>query len=138
MVLPLETERNEILKPEIVVKVRKLRVYIAGPITLGDRTLNLRAAILAADEVLRAGHLPFIPHLNDLWHLVCPHPAEDWYEWDNHWLSVCNVLVRLPGESVGADNEVALAKSLGIMVCRLEEFLQYFDQRNISNAPHPE
>lgn len=122
----------------MVSKVKKLYVYIAGPITLGDRTLNLRAAIMAGDAVLRAGHIPFIPHLSELWHLVCPHPADDWYRLDEHWLAKCDVLIRLPGESVGADNEVQLAKSLGLLVCDLETFLQFFDQRNISNAPTPD
>lgn len=123
---------------QLATKLKKLYVYIAGPITLGDRTLNLRSAIVAGDAVLRAGHIPFIPHLNDLWHLVCPHSVATWYALDEHWIAKCDVLIRLPGESVGADSEVKLAKDLGLLVCDLDTFLQFFDQRNISNAPHPE
>jgi hypothetical protein len=131
VVIPLETERKDILITT-VSKVKKLRVYIAGPISIGDRTLNLRAAILAGDAVLRAGHLPFIPHLNEAWHLVCPHPAEDWYEWDNYWLAVCDILVRLPGESPGSDNEEDLARSLSIPVFSLEDFLHHFGREERS------
>ena len=130
----METERKEILTSG-VLKERKLRVYIAGPITLGDRTLNLRAAILAGDAVFKAGHLPYIPHLNDIWHLVCPHPAEEWYKMDEPWLALCEVVVRLPGESVGADRECFLARRLGIPVVSLEHFLERFGRREINEGP---
>ena len=39
-----------------------------------------------------------------------------WIELDFVWLAHCNVLFRLPGESTGADMEVAEAKRLGIPI----------------------
>ena len=125
------------MRTESALKLKKLYVYIAGPITLGDRTQNLRQAILAGDEVLRAGHIPFIPHLNDIWHLVCPHPADDWYTMDEFWIAKCDALIRLPGASVGADAEVELANKLGLLVSDLETFLDHFDRRRLDNAPTP-
>lgn len=93
-----------------------LYVYIAGPITHGDRTLNLRTAILAADVVWRAKHFVFVPHLNDTYHLVAPHDYESWLAFDFAWLAKCDVLVRLPGISPGADREVVFATEHGIPV----------------------
>ncbi len=119
------------------MRLKKLYVYIAGPITLGDRTMNLRQAILAGEEVLKAGHIPFIPHLNDFWHLVCPHTPEEWYKYDEFWVAKCDILIRLPGASVGADEEVRLARQLGLLVVDMETFLEHFDNRRYSDAPTP-
>lgn len=81
------------------------KVYIAGPYTLGDTALNVRRAILAADEVWAAGFLPYVPHLDHLWHLVSPKPISTWYAMDIGWLRVCDAVLRLQGESEGADIE---------------------------------
>ena len=87
-----------------------MRVYIAGPYTKGDVAVNVRNAIEAADAVLKAGHVPFIPHLTHFWHMVCPGPYEQWTKLDLEWLPFCNALIRLPGESSGSDAEVKIAE----------------------------
>jgi len=84
-------------------------VYIAGPYAQGDVAVNVRNAIDAAEQVWQAGHTPFVPHLNVLWHMVYPHPPSDWYFWDSIWLMRCDALIRLEGESPGADMEVQQA-----------------------------
>lgn len=93
-----------------------VRIYIAGPYTRGDIAENLRRAVAMADVVLAAGHVPFVPHLTHLWHLISPKPYETWLQLDLAWLDQCQVLIRLPGESHGADAEVAYAKEHGIPV----------------------
>ena len=93
-----------------------MRVYIAGPYTKGDVVVNVRNAVLAADRIFDAGHLPYVPHLTHLWHTVSPHPWEDWMRLDMGWLPACDALVRMPGESTGADLEVEQARNLGIPV----------------------
>ena len=40
----------------------------------------------------------------------------DWLAVDFAWIRVCDAVLRLPGESVGADMETAEAKRLGIPV----------------------
>ena len=55
---------------------------------------------------------------------------ERWLEYDMEWLTACDALVRLPGESKGADREVARAKELGIEVYTLDEFLQLLEIDN--------
>lgn len=101
-----------------------MRLYIAGPYSKGDVALNVREAIVAADILLNKGHKPYIPHLNHLWHLVKPHDYETWLALDMAYLAVCEALVRLPGESPGAEREVAFAHKNGISVYySIEEFL---------------
>ncbi len=103
-----------------------MRVYIAGPYTKGDVALNVRRAIEAGNRVAEAGHYPFIPHFSHVWHLLCPHEYRFWMRQDLAWLPLCEALIRLPGESSGADEEVQRADLLGIPVFRsVEEFLAW-------------
>jgi hypothetical protein len=101
-----------------------MRIYVAGPYTKGDVALNVRAAIEAADKLLKRGHVPYLPHLTHFWHLVCPGPYEQWIALDSAWIPFCEAIVRLPGESSGADGEVELAARLGMPVFTLEEALE--------------
>lgn len=91
------------------------RLYIAGPITIGDRQANITAAVEAAEVAVGRGWTPFIPHLNCLWDDLSPvrHDYEFWMQQDLRWLRQCNALLRLPGESRGADREVRECESLG-------------------------
>jgi hypothetical protein len=91
------------------------KIYISGPYSkhMVDGTRN---AIMAAEALRKAGYLPFVPHLSLLWDLVCPSPYEEWIDYDLAWLRHCNALLRLPGESPGADREVLLAQQLRIPV----------------------
>ena len=102
-----------------------MRVYIAGPYTKGDVTQNVRKALDMAQKVVEAGHSPFVPHLYHFWHLVHPGPYEQWMELDLEWLSVCEAMIRLPGESPGATIEEEFCQEANIPVYfSLEEFLE--------------
>lgn len=105
--------------------MRSKRIYVAGPYTKGDVILNTRAVILAADELALAGYIPFVPHLSLFWHMLCPHPVDFWYQYDMKWLELCDCLVRLPGESIGSNLEVARAKHLCIPVYKSVEEALY-------------
>ncbi len=59
-----------------------MKVFVSGPYTHPDPVVNTRNAILAGEDIVRLGHTPYIPHLNHLWHLVCPHDPMFWYEYD--------------------------------------------------------
>ena len=93
-----------------------MRVYVAGPYSKGVVAENVREAIRWADHLLRCGFTPFVPHLTHLWELVSPKPYEEWLAYDFEWLVMCNAVLRLSGESPGADREVAEAERLGIPV----------------------
>jgi len=88
-------------------------VYIAGPYTKPDPVLNVRAHCMAAEQVRKMGLLPFVPLLSHLWHLVSPHDYDYWMEMDLEWVAQCDAVLRLPGESAGADSEVRMAKEMG-------------------------
>lgn len=108
-----------------------MRVYIAGPYTKGDVVLNVRRAVEAADQVLKAGHAPYCPHLTHFWHYLCPGSWEQWLALDKEWVKVCEALIRLDGDSVGADREAALARSLGIPVFdSVESWTSYLVRRD--------
>lgn len=96
--------------------MRRTRVYIAGPYTLGDKEANVRASIDAATVLLDSGFAPYVPHLTHYWDAVHPRHYATWIALDMQWLTCCDVLLRLPGPSEGADGEVAAAGALGIPV----------------------
>lgn len=91
-------------------------VYIAGPYTKPDPVTNTRNACLVADELDALGVAVIVPHLSMLWHTISPQPIETWYRRDLAVLEHCNAVVCLPGESSGADAEVAHARSLGLSI----------------------
>ncbi len=100
-----------------------MKVYVAGPYT-SEPGSNVNTAIKAAQRLVENGHTPFVPHLYHLWHLIIPGSYEQWIALDLEWLRSCHALVRLPGESSGADREVAFALELGIKVYfSIDEFL---------------
>ena len=94
----------------------RAKIYIAGPYTKGDVALNVRNAIKTANELADLSFAPFVPHFTHFWHMLYPRPYEFWLELDNEFLPYCDAVLRIPGESDGADKEVALAKTLGLPV----------------------
>ena len=94
----------------------KKRVYVAGPYTRGDVAINVRTALESADCLLSLGYAPFVPHLTHLWHLTFPHPYQVWIDLDLEWVAICDAVLRIPGESGGADGETAYAIERGIPV----------------------
>lgn len=99
-------------------------VYVSGPYSVGSQVENVRAAILAAEQIRNVGHYAFVPHLWYHWDLISPRGWDDWMEQSLAWISRCDVLVRLPGTSPGSDREVLLARERGMPVyLGIEEFL---------------
>lgn len=106
--------------------LRKPRVYIAGPISKGNQFHNCADGILANRLVMMLGGTPFCPHLSMLTDVVCHAMSklepeyevtyDEWLQMDFEWIDVCDVLLRLPGESKGADMEVEHARNRDIKV----------------------
>jgi len=107
-----------------------LMILIAGPYasgTNGDPTLmarNLRRLEEAAWPIFRAGHIPMIGEWVALPVLSSagasgpadPLAAEVMYPTAQRLLQHCDGVLRLPGESRGADQDVAIARERGIPV----------------------
>jgi hypothetical protein len=91
-------------------------VYVAGPYSSGDTVLNVRNAVMAADELIKIGFIPYIPHLTMFYHFMLPHEYQFWLDYDIQWLDRCDALLRLLGDSSGADKEVDHALKMGIPV----------------------
>ena len=67
----------------------------------------------------------YLPHLWHFFATTVEHGVtrEQWIAQDLAWIEVCEAVVRLPGESAGADREVVFARQRGIPVWSLEEVL---------------
>ena len=100
------------------------RVYISGPITNGDRNWNQYQSNVAHRALLLAGYAVLNPMPTGVipfaWDGSVDHAT--WLESDFSFVSVCDMVVRLPGESKGGDMEVEYAKSLGIPVYTPDDF----------------
>jgi nucleoside 2-deoxyribosyltransferase len=90
-------------------------IYVAGPYTADPERCTLEA-MDAADALEDAGYVAFIPHLSHFRHQRRPRDYRHWMTVDLAWLAKCDALLRLPGHSPGADEEVAFAQGRGLPV----------------------
>jgi len=105
----------------------KHKIFISSPYSNGDVEQNVHAQIKAADQLMNFGFVPFVPLLSHYQELVYPRPYQDWLEFTLAWVLSCDALLRLPGKSSGADNEVRHAKENGIPVFyTLDELTEHF------------
>lgn len=107
---------------------RKKLIYVAGPISLGVVWKNVAAAHAAGIKLLKAGYSVIVPHGSVFWGNliragrwepeVQPNGTQhsDWMGCDLEIVRRCDCLLRLPGESKGADMEVDVAERNGLPV----------------------
>lgn len=96
--------------------MKPLMIYVAGPIT-HNFIGGLIDALDVGMELIDMGHIPYLPQTLML--MVVRHGTsvldvgsldyEKWMEFDFNVIDRCDALYRLPGESAGADREVAYA-----------------------------
>ena len=101
------------------------RIYISGPISKGDKNHNLKQSFDAQERLIRAGFSPLNPMLTML--LPCEQFIEHqvWIDVDLPWVAMSDAVLRLPGESAGADQECDYADELGIPIyTKLEELIE--------------
>lgn len=97
--------------------LRRPLVYVAAPYTRPDPVENTHLLIAEVNQIAEEGIVtPIAPHLTLLWHLVRPQPLEFWYAYDLAIVARCDAVLRLPGDSTGADEEVRFADERGIPV----------------------
>jgi len=89
-----------------------IKVYIASPYTLGDVAINVKRQMDMADQLMNLGFAPFVPLYSHFQHMAHPRPYADWIKLDLEWVEVCDCVLRLSGESSGADGEVLYAREL--------------------------
>ncbi|HEX7123227.1 MAG TPA: DUF4406 domain-containing protein [Gemmatimonadaceae bacterium] len=94
----------------------RIRVYISGPLSQGNRKQNVRNAIEAGRRLIEAGFSVFVPHLSHYMDETDELGHDTWVAVDLQWVAVSDAVLRLPGRSSGADAEVRHAQHLGIPV----------------------
>ena len=121
-----------------------LTIYVAGPYTKGDVAVNVFNALRFADYLMRQNVTPFVPHLTHFWHIMHPHTYEEWCKYDLVWMLKCDGILRIAGESAGADKEWDVAMESNIPGIVVQSFnlqdLKHLDTwietlRHIQNRP---
>ncbi len=129
---------------------RDVMIFVAGPISQGDLRANIRQACEAGVRLMKAGLAVHVPHLTCFMGQVyvgegaIPEvlPAgtaiEDWYGLSLAEVHRCDAVLRLQGESRGADLEVAEAIRMGKPVFQCdEEVIQWAISKSVGEAGSP-
>ena len=99
-------------------------VYIASPYSIGNQAANVRRQIDAYRDLVQHGYVPYAPLLSHFVDLVYPMAYSRWMQIDREIILRCDALLRLPGESEGADKETAFAREHKIPVVESIEELR--------------
>lgn len=91
-------------------------IYVAGPMTIGDREENLKKGLVAAEAIWKMDFAPFVPHLAFFYNDYFTHTWGEWLDYDETIIKSCCAIFRIEGESKGADREEAFARTEGIPV----------------------
>lgn len=120
----------------------RILVFISGPLSnSGNLDENVNNAVKAGVELAKAGLAPVIPHLSVFTAKPCNryasmrdldgpqtvigtgtragHPDisyREWVEIGEAQAAACGAVLRLPGESPGAERECRVARSFGVPV----------------------
>lgn len=113
--------------------MKRPMVYIAGPISKGDLAHNINQASRAFEELALAGLAPLCQHWScfsgpvqvsaahgTVYAVAGQQPNQlthaDWLAVDLVFVERSDAVLRLPGQSTGADMETAHARASGIPV----------------------
>lgn len=92
-------------------------VYIAGPLGKPEAwEVNIARAVAAGNAVADAGHSPIVPHLFVSLDRERPRTHAEWMKIDLAIVRKCDAVLRIPGDSPGADEEVRVAIAAKIPV----------------------
>lgn len=113
----------------------KTLCYCAGPYTNPDPIANSHSAARVFFALRDHGIVPYVPHTDLMLHLVQPMPYRFWLDYCLDLVPRFDCVFRMPGFSKGADEEVALAESLGIPVFReYREVIRFAQERSPAHA----
>jgi hypothetical protein len=102
----------------MTIERRRLRVYVAGPIS-SDVFEGVHRGMQTGRRMFLDGLAPFIPHTDAFFFLANGSDGTNWnayLEYDLEYILVADAVYRLQGESRGADLEVERARGLHIPV----------------------
>lgn len=118
--------------------LKKLKIYIASPYTLGNKIKNVRLQIDAFHILRDMGFIPIPPLTSHYINEVQERTHAEWLEYDFEILRTCDMIVRIRpldeyGKEIyssGADMEEKEAKRLGLPYYEfktLEEMKIFFE-----------
>jgi len=111
------------------------KVYIASPYTKGNQLENVNVQMDMYYELVQLGFLPFTPLYSHYVHERNPISYDKWMEIDYKWIDVCDYILRLPGESKGADLEIEYAKNQNkIVFYSVEELTNYIEPKHLDEG----
>ena len=120
-----------------MIEHRRLRVYVAGPIS-GNVFENVFAAIRMGKRMVMDGLAPYVPHFDAF---MFPAPDEvSWnafLEWDLEWVAQTEAMFMMPWweTSKGAALERSRAEALGIPVFAVyEDLLDHAESLNLTGV----
>lgn len=103
-------------------------VYISGPMTGDGTPEEMQRNVLAAWEIFKLlierGFSPLCPHFSGLVPEHTDLTREEWVANDLHWVGRADAVLRLHGDSDGADDEVLHATHCGVPVFSTVEQLE--------------
>ena len=107
-------------------------IYIAGAYN-GPNIIacldNMRRGQKLAYDVLKAGYSPFCCFVDYHFSLIGETSIEEYYRYSMNFLKVCDAVLVVPENhetSVGTQNELKVARSLGIPIfMSLDELISY-------------
>ena len=121
-------------KKEVKIN-KKLKVFISSPYTLGNKEVNVKNSLFVANTLMDMNITPFAPLLTHYQNELFLRDEEDWLAWDIEWMLTCDVVLRLPGLSQGADNEVKIAIQNRMPVLySIDELKEYIDLIKFNNT----
>lgn len=104
-----------------------VKVYLSSKYSDGDPEENVQTQINVGNILIDHGFNPFIPLLSHYVDKKQPRPYNYWLGALIEWLKICDCVLRLPGESSGADMEEQFAKKLGIPIFySVDELLKHY------------
>lgn len=107
----------------------KVKVFIASPYTRGEIDKNMQNQKDISNKLIDLGFCP-LPIALCYHQLAIDLPREYnvWIELTANWIQKCDCILRLPGESLGADNELEIAKELNMPIFyEIEELKNYYN-----------
>lgn len=123
--------------PEDMMAQRRnrVRVYIAGPMTNGSgRFFNMakiNEAIKVYFTLIKLGFVPHCPQLTVFGEFMSPNDVsyEQWLELDRCYIDDTDVVLRIEGDSKGADRECEYARHYGKpIIYGLDSFLAKYKE----------
>lgn len=114
--------------------MEKLRIYVAGPLTNNDPVIVQRNILVAkkiGEELLKMGHLPYVPHKHfSGWDVDIFKYYEVFFEHGCLILEKWANALYFIGESRGANKERKIAEQLCYPIFEsLDEVIEYSKER---------